>query len=86
MNKLVKVRSDSAPPCNQSTLDKEVPYCTFAVPKHNQHIYCQHICYCYNIMHHKIRKLLEKLPYIPAGTVLQHRSFIPEPSRESKGR
>lgn len=25
INKLVKVRSDSAPPCNQSTLDKEVP-------------------------------------------------------------
>ncbi|KAK6251420.1 hypothetical protein QQP08_011805 [Theobroma cacao] len=31
MNKLVKVRSDSAPPCNQSTLDKEVPYFTLAV-------------------------------------------------------
>jgi hypothetical protein len=25
MNKLVRVRRDSAPPCNQSTLDKEVP-------------------------------------------------------------
>ncbi|CAI0441611.1 unnamed protein product [Linum tenue] len=30
MNMFVKVRSDSAPPCSQSTLDKEVPYCTFA--------------------------------------------------------
>lgn len=25
MNRFVRVRSDSAPPCNQSTLDKEVP-------------------------------------------------------------
>lgn len=31
MNKLVKVSKDSAPPCNQSTLDSEVPYFTFAV-------------------------------------------------------
>lgn len=33
MNKFVRVRRDSAPPCNQSTLDKEVPYWTFAVPR-----------------------------------------------------
>ena len=31
MNKLVKVTSDSALPYNQSTLDKEVLYFTFAV-------------------------------------------------------
>lgn len=41
MNKLVRVRSDSAPPCNQSTLDKEVPYFTFAVQNtHKYQIHC----------------------------------------------
>lgn len=52
MNKLVKVSSDSAPPCNQSTLDKEVPYCTFAVP------FCMKIRQKVNIRHQYILKRL----------------------------
>lgn len=50
MNKLVKVSSDSAPPCNQSTFDKEVPYCTFAVQ------FCMKIRQKVNISHQHILK------------------------------
>lgn len=55
MNKLVKVSSDSAPPCNQSTLDKEVPYCTFAVP------FCMKIRQKVNIRHQYIIKKLKPI-------------------------
>lgn len=50
INKLVKVSSDLAPPCNQSILDTEVPYCTFAVP------FCMKIRQKVNIRHQYILK------------------------------